>query len=459
MIVAKILAVVFSLTILLNAYVVRRIVGTWLFPAALSALFWFAFTFVPLIALYYVPVNPWGVLFICASTIAFSVGSLAFPWNEAFRQNRQKECPTNYFNTPFLWVVFLSSSILSLIFFVLGMFEQGFSLNDMWFSTVATATAYSNMRYAEELASSLATKLSLQLAYLAVTTGGLLFGSARSRRQLVWTLVGSFTPPVAVMLLQSAKGLLFSFIALFFGCILVTRIFAGRLYVLDRRTFRIALVLMVVLLPFTALSFLARGFGDIVDPEVVREGVSQMALSYAFGHLYAFSDWFAFHTGQAASMRYPIEQTGYGFYTFMSLFRLAGSTREVPIGIYDEFFTYQDVLTTNIYTIFRGLIVDFGLIGTMLYMVASSAVIHLSFYSLLVARRPWASVVMFIFTLLYFYLSFGASMLTWTTIPAVAIALSGCLYVNRDFSRGHGVGIKSAFLQSSPTVGISPQNK
>src|SRR5713226_639943 len=86
----KCLALVFSLMILGQAYLVRRSVGSWLFPACLFGLFWFGYTFVPLAILFWVPVNPYatGFLFVC--TLAFSLGSLAFDWKAAFARNAWK---------------------------------------------------------------------------------------------------------------------------------------------------------------------------------------------------------------------------------------------------------------------------------------------------------------------------------------------------------------------------------
>src|SRR6266436_455289 len=60
----KCFALVFSLMILGQAYLVRRYVGTWLFPACIFGLFWFGFTFFPLAILFWVPVNPYAIAFI-----------------------------------------------------------------------------------------------------------------------------------------------------------------------------------------------------------------------------------------------------------------------------------------------------------------------------------------------------------------------------------------------------------
>ena len=332
--------------------------------------------------------------------------------------------------------MFYSAAALSLAAFVLNMKVQGFAVGDLWFDMVKTASEYANMRYTEDLTPSVYSQINVALAFLTVMIGGLLFGSARKRPQKLFIVFSAFAPALAAMLFQSAKGQLFGFIALFFAGILVTRIFVGRLVVLDRATRRALGWGVVVLIPLTALSFMSRGLSNLQDSDVVRDALWHFGATYAFGHLYAFSDWFAHYVGYGSSTRYTTETSTFGFYTFLSFFRAFGDTRHVPIGIYDEFFEYKDILITNIYTIFRGLIIDFGLLGTMVYMFVSGYIVHLSYYFLLVRRRPDASVAMFILTVYYSYATFIISPFIWTTIPVVTLALVICLFLNgRLFSR------------------------
>lgn len=427
----KVLALVFSLAILGNAVFMRRLIGTWVFPAALFALFWFLMTFIPLVGLFDAPANPMAIMYIFLATVVFSVSSLVhFRWRHAFRVNQDKPEPADYFNTRFLRRLFVAMSAGSLLCFIWGMQAQGFTVYGMLFTMLDTASSYAAMRYAEALESTVSARLSLVLAYMAVTIGGLLFGSARSRWQKGTTLFLSFLPAITAMLFQSAKGLLFLFVALFFAGILVTRIFTGRIYLFDAGTVRAGAIAVAVILPLVMLSFMGRGLAGIEDTSVVSASLSNYTATYAFGHLYAFADWFSYRIGYTSALPYHADPTGYGYYTFMSVFKALGSARTVPLGIYDDYYLWGDVLNTNIFTIFRGLIIDFGLWGTMLYMFVSGLLIHLAFYMLLVSRRPGFSVALFIFAIGYIYQSFVISMLTWNIIPVVALGLGCCLYLN-----------------------------
>ena len=130
--VAKLIALLFSVLILGNAIVVRRIVGSWRFPAVMYALFWFTLSFLPLAVLYTVPVDPWGTAYLFATKVFFSASALVrFDWLQAFTLNARKESAERYFNTPFLWTLFSASTVISLNCFAINMRTQGFTLDDV----------------------------------------------------------------------------------------------------------------------------------------------------------------------------------------------------------------------------------------------------------------------------------------------------------------------------------------
>jgi oligosaccharide repeat unit polymerase len=440
------LALLFSILILLNAFGMRRLVGTWLFPACIFAVFWFLFTFLPLAALTDLPIDPRGTAFILCFTLAFSASSLAgFRWRWAFKQNELKAAPEEYFNTRFLRTTLAASSALALVCFAINMRIQGFSFSDLFLHSIETAASYSSRRGQYELTPNIASKIELTFAYLAATLGGLLFGSSKSRRQAALAMTGAFLPAIASLLLESAKGLLFQFIALFFGCVLVTRLFKRKLYLMNASDARRVALAILILVPLTAVSFLSRGLFGVSDASVVAQELPRYFASYAFGHLYAFSDWLSFSTGGQSTVNYAADPSGHGFYTFTPLFKLFGSTREAPA--FDDVFVGGNILLGNIYTMFRGLILDFGIVGSMVYAFLSGVVIHLGFYYLLVKRRPVISVAFFIYVIGYFYSSALISFFMYNITPASIALLSLCLAMNNR-SRRLGLSISLALSSS-----------
>src|SRR2546421_9737279 len=116
----KCLALAFSLMILGQAYLVRRHVGTWLFPACIFGLFWFGYTFFPLALLFWVPVNAYATGFIFLCTLAFSMGLLLFDWKTAFARNEWKrETTASMYGNPFLKKAFYAATLLALAFIIL----------------------------------------------------------------------------------------------------------------------------------------------------------------------------------------------------------------------------------------------------------------------------------------------------------------------------------------------------
>ena len=142
MIATKLLALLFSVAFLGNAYVVRRIVGTWLFPAVIYSLWWFVVSFLPLVVMFTAPVNPWAVFYMLAGSIVVSAsGLIGFRWRDAVKRNALKPSAAAYLNTRTLRWIFTAAALGAVPCFLLNMLRQGFTLADMtsrMFETAAT---------------------------------------------------------------------------------------------------------------------------------------------------------------------------------------------------------------------------------------------------------------------------------------------------------------------------------
>jgi len=420
----KCLALVFSLLILGQAYLVRRYVGTWLFPACIFGLFWFGYTFVPLAVLFWVPVQPYAIAFLFLCTVAFSMGSLVFDWKTAFERNKRKgETAALVYGSPFLKGVFYLSTLASLIFLALNLFAQGFSLHDLFFDLYASAAAYANLRFSEDLNGNIVERLSIVFAYLGAILGGFLFPSMPKKTGRWLVVVLSCLPSILVAVTQSAKWHLFLCIVFFYAGLLVYRASAGTLRLFYKDRIKSLTLYMAILIAIVTVSFLGRGLYTIDDSGELFKKLVEYFSSYAFGHIYAFSDWFAFFIGKHSELVYPNESATHGFYTFTVLFKLMGSDKVLPIGMFDDYYSYGDLLTTNIYTMFRGLILDFGFIGSVLFTLATGLLLHMAFHSMLRNKRPVITVAVFVLMMGYFYTSFISSLVGANRIYYVTFVL------------------------------------
>jgi oligosaccharide repeat unit polymerase len=428
----KCLALLFSLMILGQAYCVRRVVGTWLFPACLFGLFWFGNTFVGLALLFWVPADPFAIAFIFLCTLAFSIGSLPFDWKTAFERNAKKRSTAALvYGSTFLKVAFYVFVLVSLIFLVLNSYAQGISVHDLIFDLQASAASYTAMRYSGSVNINIFGQLNIISAYLSAILGGLLFPCLRSKTERRLVVVLSFISAILATVTQSNKGILFLCIAFFYGGMWVCRASASNLRLFEKGSIKSLMLCGAVLVAIVTVSFLSRGMYQIADNGFVLERLVSNFASYSFGHIFAFSDWFGFIIGRHSELVYPREGFTYGFYTFMAVFRALGNNRVVPDGYFDDYYTYGDLLRTNIFTMFRGLILDFGFIGSVLFMLVTGFLLHWIFRAMLTRTRPVFSVAAFVLMIGYFYTSFLISLLIWNSFYVVFVLLWMVLQANK----------------------------
>jgi oligosaccharide repeat unit polymerase len=213
---------------------------------------------------------------------------------------------------------------------------------------------------------------------------------------------------------------------------------------------------LLIVAPLIIVSFLSRGLYTIDDPEELKQRLIGNLSSYAFLHLHAFSDWFSFAVGQHAVQSYPPEPLTFGFFTFVAPFQLLGSTKTVPDGYYDEYFAFGDYFSSNIYTIYRGLITDFGLPGSLLAMYFFGAIFNAAFLQMMTSRYAAVSIgVVFLF-INVLYTSYVISAFIWNSTYLVTVLSTLVLIANKDYVRArtpqlNGFGNRTReLLQATP---------
>ena len=122
----------------------------------------------------------------------------------------------------------------------------------------------------------------------------------------------------------------------------------------------------------------------------------------------------------------------------MAVFRLLGSKKYVPLGLYDDYFSHGDLLTSNIFTMYRGLIADFSLVGSVIFMGVTGFVFHLCFYVMLKRKSPVFTVAAFVLMVGYFAHSYLASVFMYNSPYAVFGSLWIVLLLNKFMPRRGG---------------------
>lgn len=437
----KLLAILFSLLIFAQACFIRLAVGTFLFPACLMSLSWFVFTFIPFTILFTVPVNPLSVLYIFACVSAFSLSALPFNWRRAFKTNKLKSY-NDYaqFSSRLMHYFFYISIISSMVFSTLCVISSGIDLHSILFNLMETSGHYAAVRGKGETEYGIWGVLGIFFTYATSILGGLI--SQQYKRGIKkWMLsFVTFTPTVYVMLTQSAKLIFYYSIGCYFAAVLLRKVYSNKL---DLFNWGLLLRLMgatLLIVPLLSISMLSRNVNYELGFEEQLTVLLPTIKSYAFGQIYAFSDFFTFYLGLNSELTYINDLNSYGYWTFKSIFDIFGGDKYFPPTFFEDTYYHKEI-ETNIFTIFRSLINDFGSVGTIYFMFASGLVVHALFYRLLTHRRDWVACSAFIVAMLFITGTYLLSIFVARWSFLLLVAFTFIFWINNKFWKNQGLSI------------------
>lgn len=436
--------VLFFIVLILIFY--RRVHGFWLNPSCIFISFWLVYISIPLIVVFNGPINVLAVLYIFCFLFFFGLSSCLFDWRKAASLNSIKsELSYEVLSSSRLKMVFyflFSISILTNIYFV---HLQGFSLLYAIGNIKNVGAQTAEMRYTGKLTVDFITTMSNFSVFFLVYLGGVLYAFDQYKKRY---LVFTFIPVILILLLQSSKGILFFSIVLFYGCVLLKNICSSKLNLLSYKSIYKIFLMIIVLCPLISISFLSRGLADLSLERQVS-GIYKFFASYSSGHLFAFSAWFTDRYVDSSNFHHFDQRVlELGLYTFKSFFSLFGAGSDIGIGIYDEYvavaartltvnvYPYyldsDDIVVSNIYTIFRGLIVDYTLVGSIIFGSIFGLLINIVFYRLLIKRFSLVSFVVFPYFVAFSYQSYVISSFTWITIPLSMVCIWIILFLLKN---------------------------
>lgn len=422
----KLLAIIFSLFIFAQAYFIRRVVGTYIFPACLLSLAWFIFTFIPLIVLFNVPVNPVSILYIFICVFAFSLSALPFNWSRAFEVNKLK----NYndykiFSSRLMQYFFYISFISSVVFSTLCVISSNIDLYSILFNLVETSGYYASVRGLGETEYGVYGVLGILFTYSTSILGGLISQQNQNGIKKWMIPFVTFAPTIYVMLTQSAKLIFYNSIACYFAAVLLIKIYSNKLDLFNWPFLFRSMGFSLLMLPLLSVSFLSRNLNYELELEEMLSVLLPLINSYALGQIYAFSDFFSFYLGTNSELTYIHDLSSYGYWTFKSIFDMFGGDKYFPPTFFLDSYYHEEVIATNIFTIFRSLINDFGGVGAILFMFASGLVVHAFYYRLLTHRRDWTACSAFIIAVVFIFGTYLLSIFVarWSILLLVAFTI------------------------------------
>lgn len=426
----KLVAILLSLLILVNGFVIKRKKNTWLYPGALFSLFWFAFTFFPLAILFKTPIDLKSQLYIFVVVILFSNSFLIHDF--IFRRDI-KECSKQIdFKKDYLIFVTIFFVAISIICLFYQLKIHGFTFERFIYNPIQFAEEYSSLRYDLKLKNGISNFISFLGAYLSAIFGGFIYFFTKIKHKKFYAIF-SFLPSVALVFSQSAKGPFFLSLFFFLGSGLAFNL-KKEFFILFEikkiiKFIRLALVLFILIF----VSFLSRGFSNITDYGQIIEKMKYLFATYFFGHIYSFSDWFNAFLGYTSAREYDISVNGYGYYTFNSVTRYYNLDKYRVRGVFPEFY-HDERFNSQIYTVFRGLIMDFGLSGSLIVMLLLGFLCHRIYAIYIGGRLNVVCLTSVIFMFACFYMSFMGSLFYWTAGAAsfvITLIITNFIYVKK----------------------------
>lgn len=296
-------------------------------------------------------VEPWAIVYVAVAVLAFTVGALVAVRRPVLHRMPSRP-PRPHLLTKFVYVGAsgnLAASLLALRANDLSLREV-FSLEGLFSSANAVAVA----RYGGDIYSTPLSSFMLGLGYVAAMLAPFAYSRTRRRLTLLAPVISSL---VYAAVTTERLGLLVT-VALTTGSLISRQVVEeGRVPNLSPRLLVTVVVAgLGVGMIFTSIAFLRVGK---VDASVSQQ-VWDKQVTYALGSVPAFSLWYERH------VHYPSElPIAFGSASIAGVGLLSARERS-DYRAYTEFVTIDSTgRSTNVYTIFRGAILDFSEAGAL----------------------------------------------------------------------------------------------
>lgn len=378
-------------------------------PAGIFAAMWIFFAVATLLLQNYIELRYYGCIFMILGVTVFVLGSYfceAFYWPEPsgikleLRKNRVM---------PML-LILIAGAIVNPIYSIA---LHGFSLQALLSmqDLLNMNKSIAEDRYYTGEAYSVINQFFLIFSYAAPAVGGFCYRLSGKLNKALCIL--TLVPGTFIALTQSMKmGMMTSFF-LWFASYIVCSYSYGLPIRLKLNTI---LRFVIIILIFFFILFVSMVFrtGEISEKTILD--ISEKFITYALGHMHCVDMWYT---------TYIPTELAWGSKTFMGISNLLGIEERVQ-GIYPEYLNIGKngfYGISNIYTIFRPLVEDFGEAGTMVVMFIMGVAAHYSLKNVITHRNTFLNQVIVIAIFAYLMWAFVASFYAYTSYLAMFFLL------------------------------------
>jgi len=424
----KLLSIGYSFLMLLCAVLVRARAGTFLIPAGIFALTWFAATFFPLLLLFIVPVNSLAILYIAAAVFVVTLSGVPFPWKSARLRNLEKSLPAASLDSRFLMNSLYFSAAMSVVFSAWSIVVNGWTIQTSLIGLIKSSGEFAAQRgSADGVEYGLVGTLGVFFTHLCAVLGGL--RSQGPRRG--WFFFVALSPSLFAMIIQSTKLVFLVGLSFYLAASLVAKIFANQMKLPNMTLAPKYIVGGIAIAALVLVSFASRDGIYELEFAAMLEPMGFMLSSYILGQIYAFADFFSYTVGMPSDSFFLDDYNSWGAYSFASIYDMLGAGKEFPPGMYEETGSYFGVFQTNIFTFFRGLIYDFGVLGSLLFLFCFGLIAHSVTYHVFTSKRAWFFCAVLIGLIVFILMSYLYSVFVARYVFLNAVVVWILLRVNQ----------------------------
>ncbi len=387
----------------------RYFAGFWgLQILVISALFYATFEF-----------NGRGLTYLAVMVLLFSAGSIL---GRVLGKNVMEKASNGVFRASLALRMLQFGLLMAVLHLVEGLVQNGYSIGSFFSgdALLRLNDAASDNRYLSPLPVSLWSRVTLVFLYVTPLYGGYLLPLLKGRVR-IWTYV-SVLPSLLMALTLSVKSTFITSVALFGVGMLVSAFANNRdFFKVGRRTVLKGLAGSVLFLGLLFLSMVLRT--GQMDKASVRE-TGQKMIVYSCGHLPAFDAWFRDHVGHL--------KPTWGVKTFYGISSPLGLAKRES-GVFTDYVVLgkpqakpvPHLMDTNVYTIFRFLLEDFGLVGSAVFILLAGLLSGFSWMQ--VKKRPGSVFFQVVLMALFFTIawSFVGSVWAYTSYMLTMVLMLG----------------------------------
>jgi len=343
------------ITLSITTVLLRFFTKTWISPAAFFSACWSFFIVVPIIFASEYKVDHLALWFITIFSMALGAGSLiAYSYYRPSSSIKNINFKTNYQFFYYCLLLFCSISCIGL--YLLIRHVSDIYMSDSYVNNwLMIPNMIAADRYAEELNYTFFIKYCLYFIYPGNLLGGLLFGLIEKSPKIKFFSIVPLLLSVLLGIIEGARTSILLGLVLFFSAWISAFVFRGthlsqRNKLSFKFTFFIGMIISLFTIFFVLIQWLRQGMDTIII-ELLIDRIR----AYFFGYLAAFSQWIN---------ALEVVNYDFGFITFAGPFNLIG-VMERPLGFYNPV-NITNNISTNIFTAFRGIVIDFSISGAIL---------------------------------------------------------------------------------------------